>query len=392
MMPAIDIVKDVAGFEALRPAWSDLLQRSATKEPTLDPAWMLAWWRVFGPLGGRRLRIVTVHEGARLVGIAPLLLRTHWYLPGLPYRRLELLGSGEPQEDEICSDYIGIVAEKGAERAVVGALVRALFDRGAFDEWDELVMPSMAGDGVIPALLAEALRERGVETALETTNHCPYIPLPKSFDAYLSALSSSRRSWLNRTLRDVEKLGSVELRCAKTRDELARGRKILESLHAERWSEGGDGGGVFGSRRFCAFHDEVMPVLFDRGALDLLWLEVNGEPIAALYNIVWNQKTYFYQSGRRLEVPKNVRPGIAIHALAIKRAIELGHGEYDFLAGESQYKLKLALDRRPLVRLRAVLSAVRETARRISSEALRHVASLRNELRARIASRIADDS
>lgn len=392
MMPDIEIVKDMAGFEGLRPAWSELLERSATKEPTLDHGWMLAWWRVFGPLGGRRLRIVAVRDRERLVGVVPLLLRTHWYLPGLPYRRLELLGSGEPQEDEICSDYIGIVAEKGAEAAVVRAFTRALFDRSLFDDWDELVMPSMAGEGRVPALLREALRDRGIETVIETTNQCPYIPLPKSFDAYLNALSSSRRSWLNRTLRDVEKLGKVEFACARTREQLAQGRKILESLHRERWSENGNGAGVFGSPRFCAFHDEVMPMLFDRGALDLLWLAVDGEPIAALYNIAWNGKTYFYQSGRRLDVPKNVRPGIAIHALAIKRAIELGHSEYDFLAGESQYKLKLALERRPLVRLRAVRSSVRERARRLSSEALRHVASLRNELRARIASKGADDS
>jgi len=385
MMPTVEIVKDARGFDALRPAWSELSKRSATSEPTLDPEWMWAWWRVFGPLGGRRLRLVTVREGERLIGIVPLLLRTHWYLPGLPYRRLELLGSGEPQEDEICSDYIGILAEEGAEAATVQAFARALGERDLLGDWDELVMPSMAGDISLPELLAAELRRAGIEASVETTNKAPYIRLPASYDAYLEALPSSRRYWLNRSVREVEKLGKVELRRAETRDELARARKVLESLHGERWSERGNDAGVFASRRFRAFHDEVMPRLFDRGALDLLWLLVDDEPIAALYNIVWNGKTYFYQSGRRVDVPKGIRPGIAIHAMAIRRAIELGHREYDFLAGESQYKVKLSLDRRPIVRLRAVRSSVRERARLLSAHALRQVASLRNEIRERVA-------
>jgi len=390
MMAAVEIVKDADGFEALRDEWSELSKRSATNEPTLDRTWVLAWWRVFGSLGGRRLRILTIRERGRLIGLVPLLSRTHWYRPGLPYRRLELLCSGEPQEDEICSDYIGILADEGAEATVARAFVDALCDRGLLGDWDELVMPSMAGDSRMPELLAAELRRHGIDARAETTNHAPYIPLPTSFEAYLDALPSSRRYWLSRSMREVEKLGKVELRCAKTREELAHGRKLLESLHGERWAEKGNEGGVFGSPRFRAFHDEVMPQLFDRGALDLLWLVVDEEPIAALYNIVWNGKTYFYQSGRRLDVPKNVRPGIAIHALAIRRAIELGHREYDFLAGESQYKVKLALDRRPLVRLRAVRSSVRERARIISAEALQQVASLRNELRARVTKSIAE--
>src|SRR5690606_8447463 len=135
----------------------------------------------------------------------------------------------------ICSDYIGLVAERGFETTVVRAFVRALFDRALFEDWDELVMPSMAGDGPLPSLLADALRRCGIATELESTNQAPYIPLPDSFDAYLKALPSSRRTWLQRSLRDVEKLGKVELRCAKTPDELTQARKILESLHAERW-------------------------------------------------------------------------------------------------------------------------------------------------------------
>ena len=76
-----------------------------------SPLWLLTWWGVFGD--GRRLRVWTFWRGDELVGVAPLCLRRHWYPPGIPYRRLELLGSGEDEADEICSDYLGVVAAPG---------------------------------------------------------------------------------------------------------------------------------------------------------------------------------------------------------------------------------------------------------------------------------------
>ena len=95
----------------------------------------------------------------------------------------------------------------------------------------------------------------------------------------------------------------------------------------------------------------------DGASLELLWLVVRGEPIAASYNVVFGNKVYFYQSGRRMDVPKAVRPGIAMHALAIQRSIEAGRREYDFLQGASRYKRDLALASRALVTLRAVAPA-----------------------------------
>ena len=104
-----------------------------------------------------------------------------------------------------------------------------------------------------------------------------------------------------------------------------------------------------------------MPALLDGvdGALDLLWLVVRGEPVAVVYNIVFRGKVYFYQSGRRVDVPKGVKPGIALHALALKRSIEAGRREYDFPKGASRYKREFALAERPLVTVRAVAPTVR---------------------------------
>jgi CelD/BcsL family acetyltransferase involved in cellulose biosynthesis len=357
------ILRESVGLADAERDWWDLLARSDDSEPMLTPFWLRAWWRVFGADGGRELRVFLVYEGDRLIGIVPLLSRRHWYRPGLPFRRLELLGSGEAEADEICSEYLGVVAEKDREHAVVSELAAALA-QGHLGSFDEIVFPAMRGESASARLLVGALESAGFGVRATVTAECPYITLPKTWDGYLAALSSSERRFVKQSLAsfDTWASGESELHEARTLSELELGSAVLRELHGERWTAAGHDG-AFRSARFRDFHGEVMRALLERDALELRWLSVRGEPVAALYNFVWNDKVYFYQSGRKLDVPNGVRPGIVIHLRAIRCAIEAGRREYDFLGGASQYKRKLATATRPLLSVRAVRSPVLELAR-----------------------------
>lgn len=371
-----EVISDPASMHKLAPEWESLLQRATLNSASIAPLWQNTWWDVFGASEGRRLRMLALRDDDRLIGLAPLLARTHWYRPGIPLRRLELLASGEPQADEICSDYNGLIAERGREDEVAREVVEQL-SSGALGGWDELVMPAMlAGDPLVEAFAA-ALRSRGHAVSMEPSSTSPYITLPKTWDAYLASLSSSTRRLLKTTQRDLDRWaeGDVKFERARTPDEIERGFHILMSLHAERWQSAATDeqpgyGGVFASDPFRAFHQQLIGELRERDALELCWLSVAGEPIAALYNFVWNNKVYHYQSGRRLDLPKQVRAGIAIHAYAIRSAIEDGREEYDFLPGESQYKEQLAVGERQLVELRATHLPVVELARKVARRGL----------------------
>jgi CelD/BcsL family acetyltransferase involved in cellulose biosynthesis len=361
------VLSDPAQLDALRPAWLDLLERSSANEAMLTPLWLLPWWRVFGPLDGRRLRLGLFHHGERLVGLAPLLSRRHWYRPGIPFRRLEPLGSGERPADRVWSDYLNVIAERGAEDRVAAALAGALA-AGAFGAWDELVLPAMDGEHPLVPLLVQALRRQGYAAESVPGQAAPYIPLPGSWEAYLKALSSSHRYFIKRSLRDFEEWagGDVQLSAAATPEELDAARQVLVALHTERWQTAGSTG-VFGSPRFAAFHEAAQAELLAAGALDLLSLRARGQTVAAVYNLRWNGKISFYQAGRRTDLPDHVRPGVAIHAYAIRKAIEAGLREYDFLGGVSRYKMQFALATRPLVEVRAARRSLVEGARRLAS-------------------------
>ena len=142
----LSIVDDSGGLARLAPAWLALLQRSSANEPMLAPPWLEPWWEVFGGVDGRALRVVAFHEDSELVGVVPLCARRAPVAPGLRLRRLEALGTGEAEVDEICSDYLGLVAARGREHAVADAFAAALTSGLLGGTVDELIVPAI-GEG-----------------------------------------------------------------------------------------------------------------------------------------------------------------------------------------------------------------------------------------------------
>ena len=354
------LLTDARQLEALAPAWEDLLGRSSANEPMLSPAWLLPWWDVYA--GSRQLRVGTFHEGDRLIGLALLQCRRHWYRVGVPYLELAPLGASTGQPDDVCSEYLNLLVERGREGDVTAAFVRAL-RTGQFGRWHEISLPMMDGEHPLRGMLGDAFTGAGFRVDEEVQTEAPYIPLPATWDAYAEALGKHRRL-LVKSLRDFEAWagGDVEIHRAESADEVAKGKQVLHQLHAERWQAAGQEG-VFRANRFTRFHDRVMAALLERNALDLCWLSVRRQPVAAVYNIRWNGKVYFYQSGRALDVPGQVRPGIVLHAHRIRAAIEAGDREYDFLGGAVQYKRQLSPACRQIVRIRAGCAPVRERLR-----------------------------
>jgi CelD/BcsL family acetyltransferase involved in cellulose biosynthesis len=367
---------------AVRDEWRALLARSDTgNQATRSPLWLEAWWRHYGQDGGRALCVATWRSSGRLVAIAPMLRRRVRWRELLGFDRVEALGSGERADEETCSDYLGLVAERGFEADAADAFAEAAA-HGTLGPCDEIVIPQMAASasedpGV--KFLSDAFARLRWDVELTPTPSAPYVPLPASFDAYLRLLDRDQRYKARRALAEFDKWtsGRHVVHVARSEAERAHAFEVLCRLHGERWQQEGKPG-VFASPRFAAFHTDVTRSLLAEGALDLAWIEVAGEAVSATYSIVWNGKMQFYQSGRKLDVPKQVKPGIVANLYGIQRAITAGLGEYDFLAGATRYKLDLTTAQRPLVTLRATRTNLRGRARSLAERGLEVARRLRS--------------
>jgi CelD/BcsL family acetyltransferase involved in cellulose biosynthesis len=364
---SIRILEEIEELRGITSEWDELLQRSAGNVPTLSPGWLLPWWDLFGPVDNRQLKALEFRDGQRLVGLAPLCLRRCSTGRYRGLRRIELLGSGEDEADAISSDYIGLIAESGAELPVAQSMAEMLAG-SALGDWDDALFDSMNGSDLLPLLLAHEARALGMHVVAEMTSAAPHIVLPNNWDAYLASLTTHRRKSLKQNLHYFERWAGEDhqFRRAASPQDLDEGYRVLVDLHRARWSQS-EQTGAFVSPRFLSFHETVMPWLLQKGALDLTWLCVRKQPVAVTYNIVWNGKLHFYQSGRSLDVPSNVQIGLVLQAHNIRAAIAAGLREYDFLGGISAYKMKLATATRPLMRVRIVPPSVRTNLLQVAS-------------------------
>jgi CelD/BcsL family acetyltransferase involved in cellulose biosynthesis len=365
---SIKVVTQAEALESVEPAWRELLCASGRPEPTRDPIWSRTWWRYYGDR--RKLAVGLFHIGDVLVGLAPMCCRVHRYRATIPFWRIEFLGSNGSDSDGVSSDYLGIIARVGYEDVVANAFVRALFD-SAFGRWDECVLEAMAGDDEMLASLKKAFGHKGCDVDVNTRTEAPYIALPANWDAYLHSLTKKHRWSIQSAMRDFVSWAETEgwsLHRADDLDSLATGFEILRELHGQRW-RARELRGAFVSARFSAFHDDLARKFLAEKKLELVWLNVGVQPVAAQYNFLSRGKTYFYQCGRKIDVPKQIRLGIVMVSLMLQEAIARGDHEFDFLAGDAQYKRLFSSASRPIVELRVARRTLREELRRWAKRA-----------------------
>ncbi|HYP30122.1 MAG TPA: GNAT family N-acetyltransferase [Blastocatellia bacterium] len=357
-MITIEKVETREGFQRLKPLWNPLLESSSGNTITLTWEWLSTWWEVFGE--GRELYLLLAREGGRVIGIAPLLKRTVQHYGLLPFRRLEFLASGEDEADEICSEYLDFIIERGREPEVLEALYRFLNDSD--DDWDEMLLTDVAGDSVNLPLLERLSEAGGTKYHVVREQTGIYVPLPDRWENFLENVSREFRRKIQRDRRVAKEIGA-DLRVIDSFDSSESFESHFETLinlHQARWTARGLPG-VFSSEKFTRFHRQVAPKLIDKGWVNLFILSLGGRPVAALYDFIYGGKMIYYQSGLDIDSAGLHSPGILIRSYAIEKAIRDGLTECDFLKGDvTGYKSGYRGQLRNIVQLRLARSRSKE--------------------------------
>ena len=332
-------------FDALTP-YADDWERLAVGMPFRSWTWLSHWWRYYGP--GNRLAVLGVFDDADLlIGIAP------WYLTCSPLhgRVLRMLGSGE-----VCSDYLSVLCHPAAEAAIAEALADYLV--GAVDDgpeglrWDLLELNGVDAEDRPVTHLVNALADSGCTVHSRPGLNCWRLELPVDWDTYVATLGKTMRRDLRRLERDLLNTNRAVFHSVTKLDELPQAMAILIELHQRRWSLLGEKG-CFESVRFLGFYNDVVPELFRRGQTHIHWLELDGRPVAAEYQLAGNGAVYAYQAGMD-PASSEQQPGKLINLTILRQAIEQGYRAFDFLRGDEPYKSRFGARPRPSVQLRVV--------------------------------------
>jgi len=326
--PVLHWIDNWEEFARLGAEWDDLFQRANPENIFLSFGWMSTWWKHFGK---GQLAVIALRDAAgRLAAVAPFYISRS--AKGLGTRRLGFLA-----DERVGSDYLNVLAEAGYETAAAEEIARMLF--GQHRLWDYIELRDCADTPLRAALTAE-LRRRGMRAIESARRVCRYIPLPPTFEEYLSGISAGLRANYRRRWRALR--GEHQAECVAVSDpaELERQFPDLFALHRMRF-EHRAAESAFLAPGVPEFHTEAMRVLAGHGLARLFLLKAGGETVAALYGFRVGGTFQFYQCGMH---PGWVRYGLGqvLIGNAIERSIAAGQGTFDFLRGGESYKAQWA--------------------------------------------------
>jgi CelD/BcsL family acetyltransferase involved in cellulose biosynthesis len=366
---ATGVVTDTAALAALRDGWHALNQTARTGCLFLGPEWLEPWWASFGAgVPGRALRVITVRDGATLIGLWPLFVEDI-KAGGIAVQRLAFLGDGATG-----CDYLDILAAPGREQEVLEACLRQV---GELD-WDLLDLDGMwresntalqlaqrfpsekpiaAGSAGLGGPASQVVRDGRIRYV------CPNFALTGTYEQYLQGLG--RRENLKRREKWLARQPGTSIECARTPQDAPAATERFFELHDARWAEDGGSDGL-ADDRFHTFHRAATQSLAERGWLRMYTLFAARRPVASVYGVVHRGKFLYYQSGYDPNWG-NKSVGLVLLAKTVSDAYAEGLSEFDFLRGNEGYKAQWARSERWTIQLR-VWRGARGRAAKAASE------------------------
>ena len=220
--------------------------------------------------------------------------------------------------------------------------------------WDVVDLRRLrCGDPAADALAeAFARREMPCQWTLnvEREDVCPVVRLADdatTIDDYLATLTKKERHEVRRKVRRSEEAGETVLRDSS--DPIADLETFVE-LHQKRWGADGLFPDTAGGRASRTFFRRLFELFGLDDALRLSFLEVGGRRVAAGIWFQDDRRAYFFNAGVDPEA-KAVSPGVVMVERFVRRMLEEGRRELDFLRGDEGYKYMWGAVDEPIQRL-----------------------------------------
>lgn len=314
------------------PEWHELLVSDPDRHIFGTPLWNQLWWEEFG--AGKDLFILTMKRGGEIAAVVPL------YRKVQDGRRiLRFIGGID------LTDYLGPICSLEDRDDVADTLVEWLLTTDA--EWDELDAHNMPVPFGFAEFLVERADARGIAFRGDQEETAAVLPLPSEWEGYLESLEAKERRELKRKRRRLAReIPDARFRTA-TADTLDADLKTFVDMH--RGAEGHKG--HFMKPEIATFFERVARRFIEVGWLRLDLLEVGDRAIASTFSFQTSNTFYLYNSAYEPDAAR-LSPGLVLVSELVKRSIERGLKQFDFLRGPERYKYQLGAQPVPLNNVR----------------------------------------
>lgn len=314
---------DAAAFDELAAEWNALLARAPIDCVFYTWEWQKTWWQAYQP---GDLLILTCRRDQQLVGIAPLFITE-----SARGTSTQIIGCVD------VTDYLDFIIDRDHLQAALAAFADFLHDqRASIGMLDLCNIPADSPTRqILPALLAE----RGFAVEVEQQEVCPVISLPSEWQLYLASLDKKQRHEVRRKIRRIQ--GServIDWYIVNGQHDLPGEIDTFVRLMAASDPEKERFLNDAGNQRFFR---AIVPLMHERGWLQLNFLTVDDTPAASYINFLYGDRVMVYNSGHAHDTFGDLSPGIVLLAYNIRHAIEQGYQYYDFLRGDEAYKYRM---------------------------------------------------
>lgn len=302
--------------------WNQLAQGGITDTPFQTHAYQSHWWHNLGR--GELISIVVRDSDGRLIGLAVFLLEN------------QVLQFNASKEE---SDYLDLIVQPAHAETVWAAVIGRLCADDMRDQftWTTLDCWNIPADSPTRTILPRLAQEYGFACHTERAEVCPIIPLSDTFDTYLAGINKKQRGEIRRKLKKAAGAG-VTIEIIDTEADLEPA--INDFLHLLQCSTPDKDAWLDELPTRATLFHSVAQAAFEAGTLLLMFTNLNGQRISALFNFIYNGRIWVYNSGNDISQHNNLSLGWVLTAHAIQHGIEQGCHTFDFLRGDETYKYR----------------------------------------------------
>jgi hypothetical protein len=287
----------------------------AERIPFLHPLWLRAWLAEFGDRF--EPAFLVCGDGANTAVAA--LMRDD--------SRLTFIG-----DPSIC-DFMDFAVDPVRQDEAYDSLWRSL----CREEWDELDLWGLKESSPTRSAISARARAAGYDLVEEVEATSPRVPLPATWEDYLSSLGKKDRHELRRKLRRLFDSGAaVEFEVYQEQADVNARMDDFLRLHTGSRADKAE----FMSAAMETFFRRMTSSLSREGLVRLFMLSLGGRPAASVLCFDAGSALYMYNSGYDPEYSA-LAVGLLSKALCLKWAIENGYQALDFLRGAEPYKYDL---------------------------------------------------